>query len=82
MPGLAYAIHKAQLPTMKLSGMALGNAFIDPETMNQNYGQMLYQFGMLDEGERDDFEQQCMLGTLYIRRQEWMSAFYVSMQHA
>ncbi|XP_055334686.1 probable serine carboxypeptidase CPVL [Paramacrobiotus metropolitanus] len=60
VPSLAYRIHVSnwnatlQLP---LAGIAIGNGLVDPANMF-HYGDMLYQFGMIDELQRDYFHTQ------------------------
>uniref|UniRef100_A0A182PVV1 Carboxypeptidase n=1 Tax=Anopheles epiroticus TaxID=199890 RepID=A0A182PVV1_9DIPT len=60
VPALGYTIHKKngnpQNPWINLAGMAIGNGYSDP--VNQlNYGEYLYQLGLIDSNALERFEQ-------------------------
>lgn len=58
IPALAYRIHtmgnKAKAAGINLQGMAIGNGWCDPRNM-ANYGDFLYQIGLIDQKQRDYF---------------------------
>ena len=60
VPALAYKIHqmgaKAKEAGINLKGLAIGDGMCDPRTM-LNYGDYLYQIGLLDEPQRDHFAE-------------------------
>ncbi|XP_063389055.1 venom serine carboxypeptidase-like [Cydia fagiglandana] len=77
VPALGYAIHKKN-PTAKikinLKGLAIGNGMTDPE--NQlNYGEFLYQIGLIDLNHRKIFEEYEAKTVNYIRNGQWIQAF-------
>lgn len=79
VPALTYTIHKMN-PTAKvkinLKGMAIGDGLCDPVTMT-DYGDFLYQVGLIDEGDLKYFKEQSNIAVNYIEEQKWMDAFKV-----
>ena len=41
------------------------------------YGELVFQFGMVDENEREYINQQCETAIHYIRKKDFYSAFEV-----
>ena len=60
VPALSYRIHMENRNSpeirIKLKGMAIGNGYSDPINM-LNYGDHLYNIGLLDENERRHFRR-------------------------
>jgi vitellogenic carboxypeptidase-like protein len=59
-----------------LTGMAIGNGYTDPEHM-LNYGDYLYQVGLIDAPTRNFFKVKEDEGLQYIKNKEWDKAFLV-----
>jgi carboxypeptidase C (cathepsin A) len=83
VPGLAYKIHQENQNSgqikINLKGFAIGNGFSDP--FNQiGYGEVLYNFGLIDKNERRYFEKKQDLIKAYIALQRWGDATDVSHQ--
>lgn len=77
IPAVSYTIHKKN-PNAKLKinfqGMAIGNGFSDP--VNQvNYGDYLYQLGIIDSNTRDVFHKFEQQGVNYIKNKDWKKAY-------
>lgn len=62
------------------AGMAIGDGLCDPITMT-DYGDFLYQIGLIDTNQRTYFKEQGQLAVKYIQQKEWEKAFYVSLKH-
>lgn len=79
VPALTYAIHKHN-PTatlkINLKGMAIGDGLCDPVTMT-DYGDFLYQVGLIDGIDQQYFKQQGDLAVDLIKKQEWLKAFAI-----
>ncbi|XP_076036910.1 putative serine carboxypeptidase CPVL [Oratosquilla oratoria] len=79
VPALTYTIHKNN-PTAKfkipLKGMAIGDGLCDPVSM-VDYGDFLYQIGLVDDLDRMYFKQQSDLAVQYINNKQWIEAFNV-----
>jgi vitellogenic carboxypeptidase-like protein len=58
------------------SGLAIGNGLVDPGTMMQ-YGDMLYQMGMVDESQRDTFHGYEDAFRKAVKEQKWHDAFII-----
>ncbi|KAB7495103.1 putative serine carboxypeptidase CPVL [Armadillidium nasatum] len=61
---------------MNLKGMAIGDGLCDPISMT-DYGDFLYQLGLLDQQGRTYFKEQGQLVIKYIQNKEWAKAFKV-----
>ncbi|VVC91931.1 unnamed protein product [Leptidea sinapis] len=76
IPSLGVFIHKQNLIAknkINLKGMALGNAYCDP--INQiDYGNYLYQLGLLDRNQRIFFSQQQLKIIDEIQKKNWVQA--------
>ncbi|XP_044776034.1 probable serine carboxypeptidase CPVL isoform X1 [Neomonachus schauinslandi] len=80
IPALAHYIHTfGPMMTTKinLKGIALGDAYFDPESIIGGYATFLYQIGLLDEKQRKYFQKQCDDCVKYIREKRWLQAFEV-----
>ncbi|XP_044102235.1 probable serine carboxypeptidase CPVL isoform X4 [Neovison vison] len=80
VPALAHYIHVLN-PVMKmkinLKGIALGDAYSDPESIIGGYATFLYHIGLLDEKQRKYFQKQCDECVKYIKEKRWLQAFEV-----
>ena len=60
IPAVAYKIHheghRAKLAGINLQGLAIGDGWTDPRNQGTQYGEYLYQIGLLDEQQRLHFE--------------------------
>ncbi|KAE8573152.1 venom serine carboxypeptidase-like [Halyomorpha halys] len=59
VPAIAYKIHTSNeqnLPKINLKGISIGNGLSDPENM-LNYGDYLYQIGLIDSSTRMAFQR-------------------------
>ncbi|KAF7468008.1 Hypothetical predicted protein [Marmota monax] len=78
VPALAHYIHtlnpKEQVK-IHLKGIALGNAYSDPESIIKGYAPFLYEIGLLDERQRKYFQKQCNKCIKYIKEENWLRAF-------
>ncbi|XP_048195569.1 probable serine carboxypeptidase CPVL isoform X2 [Perognathus longimembris pacificus] len=80
VPAIAHYIHFANpKKTLKinLKGIALGDAYSDPESIIGGYAEFLYQIGLLDEEQKKYFQQQCDECIKYIKEQNWQKAFEI-----
>ncbi|XP_057669453.1 venom serine carboxypeptidase-like [Diorhabda carinulata] len=75
-PAIAYTIHKNN-PQAKLKinlrGITIGNGFCDPEHQI-NYGDYLYQLGLIDSNYQQIFQQIEQQGVKYIQNQQYEKA--------
>ncbi|XP_025785081.1 probable serine carboxypeptidase CPVL [Puma concolor] len=80
VPAFAHYIHTLN-PVMttkiNLKGVAIGDAYSDPESIIGGYATFLYQIGLLDEKQRKYFQKQCDDCVKYIREERWFQAFEV-----
>ncbi|XP_012576512.1 PREDICTED: probable serine carboxypeptidase CPVL [Condylura cristata] len=80
VPAIAHYIHILN-PRMEmkinLKGIALGDAYSDPESIIRGYAAFLYQIGLLDEEQRKYFQKQCDECIKYIQEEKWALAFEV-----
>jgi len=57
VPAISYKIHQmnnqGQEPRIPLKGLAVGNGWSDPIHQSSQYGELLYQTGLVDESTRD-----------------------------
>ncbi|XP_047538047.1 venom serine carboxypeptidase-like [Vanessa atalanta] len=76
IPSLAMEIHNRNLKSetkINLKGLALGNAYCDP--INQmDYGNYLYQHGLIDNGQRNFFNKMQAEIVKNIQKENWMEA--------
>jgi hypothetical protein len=56
--------------------MAIGDGLCDPVTMT-NYGDLLFNIGLIDERDRDYFKKVAKLQVQAINSKKWMTAFQV-----
>lgn len=79
VPALAYTIH-TENPTadlkVNLKGVAIGDGLCDPVSMT-NYGDFLYNIGLIDAKDQAYFQRQSELAVQYIEQQRWLEAFEV-----
>ncbi|XP_055837109.1 venom serine carboxypeptidase-like [Episyrphus balteatus] len=82
VPALAYYTHHAQKKSgpndvkIPLKGMAIGNGLSDPEHQ-MNYGDYLYQLGLIDSNGRDEFQAAEKKGIDCIHKHDMNCAFDV-----
>ncbi|XP_015991447.1 probable serine carboxypeptidase CPVL [Rousettus aegyptiacus] len=80
VPAVAHCIHKLNpLMTEKinLKGIAIGDAYSDPESIITGYAEFLYQIGLLDERQKKYFQKHCDECVKYIKEKKWFAAFEV-----
>jgi len=79
IPAVAYAIHTQQngeKEPINLVGIAIGNGLIDPYTMS-DYGRVLYEIGLIDDQQRDDFTAQQNQAKQDIDNGDFLAAFRI-----
>lgn len=75
---LATLIHNdKKLAGIKMEGIAIGNGFLDPETM-LCYGDFLYQIGLVDNNTKQEINKLESQGRKAIHDKHYVDAFYVS----
>ena len=62
---------------MPLKGLAIGDGLCDP-SHQLDYGDFLYQVGLLDEADRDLVQERTELAKLAMELQQWHQATDVS----
>ncbi|XP_027626733.1 probable serine carboxypeptidase CPVL [Tupaia chinensis] len=80
VPAIAHYIHTfnpTQEQKINLKGIALGDAYSDPESIIGGYATFLYQIGLLDENQKKYFQKQCDECIKHIKKQNWLKAFEV-----
>ena len=88
MPAISYRIHKMNSfgyegsdgdlgMRMPLKGLAIGDGLCDPRHQ-LDYGDFLYQVGLLDEADRDLVQERTELAKLAMELQQWHQATDVS----
>lgn len=81
VPSICHKIHEEnqKSPAMKipLKGMAIGDGFSDPVSM-LNYGEYLYNIGLLDLNGKSYFDQEEDKARQFIKAGRFMDAFLVS----
>ena len=85
MPAISYRIHKMNSigeggdlgMRMPLKGLAIGDGLCDP-SHQLDYGDFLYQVGLLDEADRDLVQERTELAKLAMELQQWHQATDVS----
>ncbi|XP_020934236.1 probable serine carboxypeptidase CPVL isoform X2 [Sus scrofa] len=78
VPALAHYIHAlnpAVTLKINLKGIALGDAYFDPESVIGGYAPFLFHIGLLDEKQRKYFQKQCDVCVKYIQEEKWSQAF-------
>ncbi|XP_064080848.1 probable serine carboxypeptidase CPVL isoform X2 [Macrobrachium nipponense] len=79
VPALTYTIHQMN-PTaelkVNLKGMAIGDGLCDPVSMT-DYGDFLYQVGLIDDIDLAYFKNQSSLAVSLIEQEKWKEAFEV-----
>jgi hypothetical protein len=79
VPALSYTIHKHNPSAdvkINFKGMAIGDGLCDPVTM-LDYGDFLYDVGLLDEVQRDLFRKKQVEIRSYIAKGLWQKAYMV-----
>ncbi|XP_042637537.1 probable serine carboxypeptidase CPVL [Orycteropus afer afer] len=80
VPAIAHYIHTLN-PTaelkINLKGIAIGDAYSDPESIIGGYPAFLYQIGLVDEGQRKYFQNQCDECVKHIKEGNWTKAFEI-----
>jgi len=75
---LASLIHNDKtLADIKIDGIAIGNGFLDPETL-LCYGDFLYQIGLVDNNTKQEINKLESQGRKAIHDKHFVDAFYVS----
>lgn len=82
VPAISYKIHtmnKAGRGAVKipLKGLAIGDGLCDP-IHQMDYGDFLYQVGLVDENDRDALINMSSMTRHYIRTAQWQRAAEVS----
>ncbi|XP_016077741.1 PREDICTED: probable serine carboxypeptidase CPVL [Miniopterus natalensis] len=80
VPAIAHYIHTINpVLTVKinLKGIAMGDAYSDPESIIGGYATFLHQTGLLDEMQRKYFQKLCDECVKYIQEEKWFQAFQV-----
>ncbi|XP_057589940.1 probable serine carboxypeptidase CPVL isoform X2 [Hippopotamus amphibius kiboko] len=78
VPAIAHYIHvlnPGMAMKINLKGIALGDAYSDPESIIGGYAPFLFQIGLLDEKQRKYFQKQCDECVRYIQEKKWSLAF-------
>lgn len=82
IPAIAHKIHtedkKEPKIRINMKGMAIGDGFSDPINM-LNYGNYLYNVGLIDEKERQHFHREEKAVRDAIRKEDWTGAFEVKL---
>jgi len=74
---LASKIHNDKKADIKMDGIAIGNGFLDPETL-LSYGDFLYQVGLVDNNTKQEMYKLESKGKKAIHNKQYVEAFYVS----
>ncbi|XP_059113846.1 probable serine carboxypeptidase CPVL isoform X1 [Peromyscus eremicus] len=80
VPAIAHYIHSLNPVRefkIRLEGIAIGDAYSDPESIIGGYATFLYQIGLLDEQQQKHFQKQCNKCIKYIKDQQWLKAFEI-----
>nr|KAF6302248.1 carboxypeptidase vitellogenic like [Pipistrellus kuhlii] len=80
VPAIAHYIHMLNpVLTVKinLKGIAIGDAYSDPESIIGGYASLLFHIGLLDERQRKYFQKQSKKCMKYIKEEKWLQAFEV-----
>lgn len=77
VPAIAYKIYSEGNNTdIPLKGIAIGDGLCDPQTMF-GYGDYLFQIGLLDENQRNFFNQEEQKAVQLIAKQQFFEAFKI-----
>ncbi|XP_064617253.1 probable serine carboxypeptidase CPVL isoform X2 [Liolophura sinensis] len=80
VPAISYTIHMnnpGAKVKINLKGLAIGDGLIDPVTMIPKYADFMYNIGVLDESERDYFQNGTDQTVALINQGKWLDAFKV-----
>jgi vitellogenic carboxypeptidase-like protein len=81
VPAIAYRIHLENQgnPKVKinLKGVAIGDGLVDPVNMFGGYGDLMFQFGLVDENEKAHIDNETAIGVEYMRKKEFYQAFLI-----
>ncbi|KAK7819210.1 hypothetical protein U0070_008338 [Myodes glareolus] len=80
VPAIAHYIHTLNPSRdfkIHLEGIAIGDAYSDPESIIGGYATFLYQIGLLDEEQQKHFQKQCSKCIEHIKEQNWIKAFEI-----
>lgn len=78
VPAIAYAIHTAVQPRVKinLKGIAIGDGMVEPGTMF-DYADFLYQIGLVDRNQAAYIREVCQKAKQFIEDGRYLDAFYI-----
>lgn len=78
VPAVAYAIHTAVQPRVKinLKGIAIGDGMVDPSTMF-DYADFLYQIGLVDSNQAAYIREASQKAKQFIDDGRYLDAFYI-----
>lgn len=79
VPAMAYAIHQMNIISpakINLKGIAIGNGLCDP-IHQLNYGELLYQIGLIDTNAKKEFDRRRDQAITYIKKQQYDEAFKI-----
>jgi vitellogenic carboxypeptidase-like protein len=81
VPAIAYKIHQENQGTPKvkinLRGVAIGDGLVDPVNMFNGYGDLVFQFGMVDENEKAYIDNHTQKGVDFMKNKDFYNAFLV-----
>ncbi|XP_055467850.1 probable serine carboxypeptidase CPVL [Psammomys obesus] len=80
VPAIAHYIHSfnpLRLFKIRLKGIAIGDAYSDPESIIGGYATFMSEIGLLDEQQKKHFQKQCNKCIEFIKEQKWMLAFEI-----
>ena len=85
VPAISYKIHQMNsMPDtemkMPLKGLAIGDGLCDP-LHQMDYGDFLYQVGLLDESDRNEVDKHADLAKISMELEQWHQATTVSVNH-
>jgi hypothetical protein len=85
VPAISYKIHQMNsMPDtemkMPLKGLAIGDGLCDP-LHQMDYGDFLYQVGLLDESDRTEVDKHADLAKISMELEQWHQATTVSVNH-
>ncbi|XP_049637842.1 probable serine carboxypeptidase CPVL [Suncus etruscus] len=80
VPAIAHYIHilnPSSKMQINLKGIAIGDAYSDPESIIDGYAEFLYHVGLLDEKQKKHFQKQSDMCIKFIKEKMWPQAFEV-----
>lgn len=80
VPAIAYTIHQNNPDAerrINLQGVLIGDGLTDPLNMVGQYGQYLYQIGLVDQNIKNQFVAQQERAIQYIKQEQYLEAFLV-----